>query len=125
MDYGKYRYEQTKRVKEQHKHQVTAKLKEIRLRPLIEQHDYEVKLHQARDFLEKRYKVRLSMRFRGREIVHKNRGIGLLNKFLEDLKDCGAQESPMKTLGKLLLLTIGPTAKQKAKKKEKEKGKEK
>lgn len=117
MDYGKYRYEQTKRLKESHKNQTTVKLKEIRLRPNIDQHDYLVKVHQAQEFLNKRYKVRLSMRFRGRENVHKNLGIELINKFAEDVKDSGVLESSLKHLGKIIFANIGPISKNKGQKK--------
>lgn len=116
MDYGKYRYEQTKREREAHKKQHGGKLKEVRIRPLIEPHDYQVKLTQAKDFLDKKFKVKLSMFFRGREIVHRNTGIELLNKFINDLKDFGAVESPLKILGKLVLVTLGPVSKHTIKK---------
>ena len=116
MDYGKYMYEQTKREKESHKGQHSGRLKEIRIRPRIEEHDYQVKLQQAIDFLNKRSKVKLSMFFRGREIVHLDLGMKLLNKFIADLKEYGAVESPLKKLGKLVLVTLGPVAKRKPKK---------
>lgn len=115
MDYGKYRYEQTKREKEAHKKQHGGKLKEIRIRPRIEPHDYNVKLLQAQDFLTEKNKIKLSMFFRGREIVHRNQGIELLTRFINDLKDYGAIESPMKFLGKLVLVTLGPISKHAAK----------
>lgn len=115
MDYGKYRYEQTKRIREAHKHQTTIKLKEIRLRPNIETHDFETKLHHAQEFLEKRYKIRVSIFFRGRENLHKERGKEIINKFVEDLKDYGTPESPPKALGKMIIVNIGPTGKPKKK----------
>lgn len=110
MDYGKYRYEQTKRERETHKKQQGGKLKEIRIRPVIEPHDYHVKLEQAKEFLVKKNKVKLSMFFRGREIVHRNAGMNLLNKFINDLSGYGAVESPPKFLGKLVLITLGPVS---------------
>lgn len=116
MDFGKYRYEQTKREKEAHKKQHSGKLKEIRIRPHIEPHDYNVKLEQARDFLHKKYKIKLSMFFRGREIVHRNAGMELLNKFINDLYEYGAVESPPKFLGKLVLITLGPVSRHSNKK---------
>lgn len=116
MDYGKYRYEQTKREHEAHKKQHAGKLKEIRIRPVIEHHDYLVKLEQAKEFLEKKDKVKLSMFFRGREILHRDAGMELLNKFVVDLADFGAVESPPKTLGKLVLVTLGPISKHSMKK---------
>ena len=116
MDYGKYMYEQTKREKESHKRQHSGRLKEVRIRPRIEEHDYQVKLQQAIDFLGKRSKLKLSMFFRGREIVHLDLGIQLLKKFIDDLKDYGAVETPLKKLGKLLLVTLGPISTGKTKK---------
>lgn len=116
MDYGKYRYEQTKREKEAHKKQHSGKLKEIRIGPHIEPHDYQVKLTQAKDFLEKKYKIKLSMFFKGREIVHRDAGIDLLNRFINDLKDYGAIESPIKMIGKTAIVIIGPISKHTAKK---------
>jgi translation initiation factor IF-3 len=120
MDYGKYRYEQTKRERETHKKHQSGKLKEIRIRPFIEHHDYNVKLEQAKEFLHKKCKVKLSMFFRGREIVHKDSGMDLLNKFVDDLKEFGAVESPPKTLGKLVLVTLGPVSSKHAAKKKDE-----
>lgn len=116
MDYGKYRYEQTKRERETHKKHQSGKLKEIRIRPVIEPHDYMVKLEQAKEFLHKKCKVKLSMFFRGREILHRDSGMGLLKKFINDLSDFGAVESPPKTLGKLVLVTLGPVSRHTAKK---------
>jgi translation initiation factor IF-3 len=120
MDYGKYRYEQTKREKETHKKHQSGKLKELRIRPFIEHHDYNVKLEQAKDFLHKKCKVKLSMFFRGREIVHKNSGMEVLNKFINDLNEFGAVESPPKTLGKMVLVTLGPVSSKHTPKKKEE-----
>ncbi len=124
MDYGKYRYEQTKREKETHKKHQSGKLKELRIRPFIEQHDYNVKLEQAKEFLHKKCKVKLSMFFRGREIVHKDSGMDVLNKFINDLSEFGAVESPPKTLGKMVLVTLGPISSKHAASKKKEEGEE-
>lgn len=120
MDYGKYRYEQTKRERETHKKHQSGKLKELRIRPFIEHHDFNVKLEQAREFLHKKCKVKLSMFFRGREIVHRDSGMQVLNKFIADLSDCGAVESPPKFLGKLVLVTLGPVSKHVVKKTQEE-----
>lgn len=111
MDYGKYRYEQTKREKESQKHQHSSKLKEIRLRPTIEEHDYTVKLNQAKEFLSKKHKVKLCLKFRGREIVYLDAGKKLLERFISELADFGAPESDPKTLGKMVLVTLGPVSK--------------
>jgi translation initiation factor IF-3 len=91
MDYGKYKYEQRKKShtgKKVHH----AKLKEVRLRPKTEQHDYEVKLRHAKEFLEKGDKVQICLMFRGREMVHKDRGEALLQRFINDLQDLAKVE---------------------------------
>ena len=116
MDYGKYKYEQSKREKEALKKHHNAKLKEIRIRPHIDEHDYQTKLQHAKEFLEHRDKVKVSMFFRGREIIHHDKGMVIIKKFIDDLKDYGAIESYPRKLGKLLLATVGPVSKTKSKK---------
>ena len=91
MDYGKYKYEQRKKSHSGKKvHH--AKLKEVRLRPKTEQHDYEVKLRHAKEFLAKGDKVQICLMFRGREMVHKDRGEALLQRFINDLQDLAKVE---------------------------------
>jgi translation initiation factor IF-3 len=91
MDYGKYKYEQRKKSHSGKKvHH--ARLKEVRLRPKTEQHDYEVKLRHAKEFLAKGDKVQLCLMFRGREMVHKDRGEALLQRFINDLQDLAKVE---------------------------------
>jgi len=91
MDYGKFKYEQRKKTHSGKKvHH--AKLKEVRLRPKTEQHDYEVKLRHAKEFLAKGDKVQLCLMFRGREMVHKDRGEALLQRFITDLQDMAKVE---------------------------------
>ena len=91
MDYGKFKYEQRKKTHSGKKvHH--AKLKEVRLRPKTEQHDYEVKLRHAKEFLAKGDKVQICLMFRGREIVHKDRGEALLSRFIADLADLAKVE---------------------------------
>lgn len=109
MDYGKFRYEQTKKVKEAKKKQQTFKVKEIKIRPTIEQHDYETKLKHGQTFLEKGYKLKITLVFQGRELAHKNLGINTLEKFIEDLKDYGAVEMRPKELGRMIVTVIGPS----------------
>ena len=91
MDYGKFKYEQRKK---QHSGKKVhhARLKEVRLRPKTEQHDYEVKLRHAKEFLEKGDKVQICLMFRGREMVHKDRGEALLQRFINDLQDLAKVE---------------------------------
>ena len=91
MDYGKYKYEQRKKSHSGKKvHH--ARLKEVRLRPKTEQHDYEVKLRHAKEFLSKGDKVQICLMFRGREMVHKDRGEALLSRFIADLADLAKVE---------------------------------
>ena len=91
MDYGKFKYEQRKK---QHSGKKVhhARLKEVRLRPKTEQHDYEVKLRHAKEFLAKGDKVQICLMFRGREMVHKDRGEALLQRFITDLQDLAKVE---------------------------------
>ena len=92
MDYGKFKYEQRKKTSHSGKKVHHAKLKEVRLRPKTEQHDYEVKLRHAKEFLEKGDKVQICLMFRGREMVHKDRGEKLLQRFITDLADLAKVE---------------------------------
>jgi translation initiation factor IF-3 len=90
MDFGKYKYEQRKKHTGHKVHH--ARLKEVRLRPKTEEHDYEVKLRHAKEFLAKGDKVQICLMFRGREIVHKDRGEALLQRFITDLADLAKVE---------------------------------
>ena len=88
MDYGKYRYEQQKKAKEQRKKQAgQGELKEVRFRPRTDDHDYDFKLKHAREFLEKGNKVKAWVQFRGRDIIYKDQGLDMLERFTEDLAD--------------------------------------
>ena len=85
MDFAKYKYEQEKREREVKKHQKQAQLKEIRISPRIDNHDYEIKVKHIKEFLEKKHKVRVRMFFRGREISHKDIGNRIIEKLLQDM----------------------------------------
>lgn len=93
MDYGKYRYQQSKRAKESKKHQHTVTLKEIKYRPKISDHDFDFKTNHVRDFLKAGNKVKLTIMFRGREMAHPEFGRDLLGRVVEDVKDL-CQEMP-------------------------------
>ena len=108
MDFGKYRYEQTRKDREARKHQHVIKIKEVRLHPNVEQHDYDVKLRQTINFLQKGYKVKLGVFFRGRELLHHELGAELVKKFTEDIKEFGAVESEAKMMGKNLGVVLAP-----------------
>lgn len=108
IDFEKYKYEQEKREKEFKKHQKQAQIKEVRLRPAIDSHDYEVKLNHIKAFLEKRHKVRVRMWFRGREIEHKDIGNKIIDKLLKDTETVGRVDREPHMLGKNLVLILSP-----------------
>ena len=115
IDYGKYRYDQTKREKESKKAQVQIKVKEVKLKPNIDTHDFEVKLKRARDFLEKGNKVKVTCMFRGREMAHPEVGRRVVEKMVSALEDISMSEAPAKRMGRSLILVLAPTATAKAK----------
>ena len=109
MDYGKYKYEQQKKEKEQRKNQKTIEVKEIRFSPTIDDHDFNTKLRQGRKFLEKdRDKVKATIRFRGRAITHKDIGREVLERFAEETKDVGDIEQKPKMDGRSMFLMMAP-----------------
>ena len=110
MDYGKYRYEQQKKEKEARKKQTTIKVKEVRLSPGIEEHDFNTKLRNARKFLEKGDKVKASVRFRGRAITHKELGQKVLERMAEECKDVAQVETKPKMEGRSMFLMLAPLA---------------
>lgn len=114
MDFGKYRYEQSKKDKEAKKKQHVIKMKEVKLRPNIEEHDYSVKLKRAQDFLNKGCKVKITMMFRGREITHMDIGRKILARLTKDLEGVGTVDAPGKVMGRILVMTL-TAAKQKTK----------
>lgn len=107
MDFGKYQYEKSKKMKEGKKKQHTVQVKEIRLRPKTDSHDLETKLKQARKFLEQKNKVKFTVMFRGRELAYKEMGKELLDKVVEELSDVGFPESPAKLEGRRMSLLMG------------------
>lgn len=111
IDYGKLRYHQAKKEKESKKAQVQIKVKEIKLKPNIDTHDLQTKLKHARDFLLKGNKVRVSIMFRGREMLHIDLGEKVVQQFCVDLSDISALESPPKMLGRTMSTVIAPTGK--------------
>lgn len=108
MDYGKFRYEQQKKASEARKKQKTVDVKEIKLRPTTEEHDYHVKLKNARRFLEKGDKVKVSLRFRGREMAHQDLARDILERFRDDLADIGKLELAPKMEGRQMLMIVVP-----------------
>ena len=108
MDYGKYRYEQQKREKESRKKQKTFDIKEVKLRPGIEEHDFNVKFKNAVRFLEDGDKVKVTIMFRGRELSHPELGEVLLNKMAAQLKELAVVERQPKLEGKNMIMIVAP-----------------
>ena len=108
LDFGKYRFEQSKKIKEAKKKQKIILTKEIRLRPKIEEHDYNTKLKQAIGFLEKGYKVKLSIRFKGRELAHTDIGKEIIEKFINDVSEYGTPDFKPKFESRVFVTVISP-----------------
>lgn len=108
IDFGKWKFEQQKKKKDQAKNQHTIKVKEIKLRPKIGQHDYEMKRNHAQQFLEKGDKVKVSLRFRGREITHPELGMRLMQQIAKDVEAVGVVETPPKMEGRQIIMVMGP-----------------
>ncbi|MFC5464359.1 translation initiation factor IF-3 [Lederbergia graminis] len=108
MDYGKHRFELQKKEKEARKNQKVINLKEVRLSPTIDEHDFNTKLRNGRKFLEKGDKVKASIRFRGRAITHKEIGQRVLNRFAEECADLSTIESHPKMDGRSMFLVLAP-----------------
>lgn len=114
MNYGKYKFEQAKKEKEAKKKQKTFELKEIRITPNIEQHDFEFKVKNARKFLEDGNKVKITVRFRGRELNYVKLGEDNLNKFSEALSDIASPEKKAVLEGKNMFIILAKKADTKA-----------
>ena len=108
IDYGKFQYEQSKKVKQNAKPQLKVKVKEVKVRPNIDTHDLNVKIKQARTFLEKGFRVRLSCFFRGREMMFKDQGFDVLNNMIEQLSDCSSTDAQPKMAGRICAVNLSP-----------------
>ena len=108
MDYGKYRYEQTVKMKEARKKQSVVQYKEMKMRPKIDRHDYEIKRKHIIRFLESGYKVKVTIMFRGREMSHTELGRNLLDQLAEELQDLGVVESNPKLDGRNMQMVMAP-----------------
>ena len=111
MDYGKYRFEQSKREKEAKKNQHTVEIKEIRLSLNIDTHDFETKVNHAKRFLESGNKVKVSIRFRGRQMAHPENGLVTMSKFSEACQEFSSVEKPAKLEGRSMLMFLAPKTK--------------
>nr|WP_255697223.1 translation initiation factor IF-3 [Sinirhodobacter sp. WL0062] len=108
MDYGKFKYEQQKREAEARKKQHIIEIKEVKFRPGTDTHDYEVKMRSVMKFLEGGDKVKITLRFRGREMAHQQLGLELLNRVKDDVGDAGKIESMPKLEGRQMIMMIAP-----------------
>jgi translation initiation factor IF-3 len=108
MDYGKYKYQQAKRSQEAKKRQKVIQLKEIKMRPKTEEHDYQFKLRHAQRFLEEGNKVKVTLLFRGREMDHVQLGQRLLDRIITDCKDVSTVEQHSRMEGQTLSLILAP-----------------
>lgn len=108
MDYGKYRYQQSKKLQDARKSQTTIQIKEIRLRPKTEEHDLEVKIRHIKKFLQQNDKVKITMMFRGREIAYSDLGRKIMETIRDALDEVGAVEMQPKLEGRNMIMIVVP-----------------
>ena len=108
LDYGKYLFEQKKKTQGAKKKQKTIQVKEIKFRPLIEIGDYEVKVNKIRDFIDQGNKVKISLRYRGREMRHVELGHELLKRVLTDIEEISSVEQEVQFEGRQLITVVAP-----------------
>ena len=111
MDFGKFKYETQKKEAEARKKQKIIEIKEVKFRPNTDTHDYEVKMRNVYKFIENGDKVKITMRFRGREMAHQELGRELLLRVAEDTKEMGKVENMPKMEGRQMIMLIGPLPK--------------
>lgn len=109
LDLGKYKYQAQKKASEQRKKQKTQEVKEIKMRPNIDTHDYDVKMRSVRKFLEEGDKVKLTMRFRGREMAHQELGLEVLMKARDEIAEISKVEAAPKMEGRQMMMVVAPT----------------
>lgn len=111
MDYGRFKYEEKKKANDAKKKQVVVKVKEVKLRPKTEEHDYETKVRHVKEFIEEGNKAKITIMFRGREITHRNLGTQILDDVVADLKEIAVVEQPPRLEGKQMFMILGPNSK--------------
>ncbi len=111
MDYGKFKYETQKKKQEAKKRQTIIQIKEIKLHPKTDEHDYQTKVNHIRRFIENGDRCKVTIFFRGREIVHKDRGQSMLDKVVEDTKDIAKVEQEARAEGRTLFMMLVPQPK--------------
>ena len=110
MDYGKYKYEQEKKRREAKKHQAVVLVKEVKLRPTTDEHDLQTKLKHVKRFLQDGNKAKLTVKFRGREMAHRDLGEALLKKLIAEIGDAAKIDQPPKFEGKMLSAVLAPNS---------------
>lgn len=110
IDYGKFKYEQKKKAQEARKHQAVVVVKEVKLRPKTDSHDFDFKANNARRFLEEGHKVKATVVFRGREMTHQDIGLEHLNRLAERLQDIGIIEQTPRMEGRTMSMYVAPKA---------------
>jgi translation initiation factor IF-3 len=108
MDFGKYKYEQSKKLQESKKKATVILVKEVKIRPKTEEHDYQFKLRNIRKFLGQKNKTKVSLMFRGREIAYANLARGLLERIAQDVEDVGVVEQMPKLEGRNMIMILAP-----------------
>src|SRR5215469_9127261 len=108
MDFGKFKYEQQKKAAEARKKQKVIEIKEIKMRPTIDDHDYDVKMRSMRRFFDEGDKVKVTLRFRGREMAHMNLGMELLGRIQKDVDPIAKVEQSPKTEGRQMMMVLAP-----------------
>lgn len=108
LDYGKYKYEAQKRANEARKKQKTIEVKEIKFRPNIDEHDYQVKMRNVNKFLSGGDKVKVTLRFRGREMAHQELGANVLKRVREETDEIAKVEAMPKMEGRQMVMVLGP-----------------
>ncbi|KPK42980.1 MAG: translation initiation factor IF-3 [Omnitrophica WOR_2 bacterium SM23_29] len=108
MDFSKFKYDQEKKEREARKHQMRIHLKEVRMKPNIDEHDYQVKLRQAINFLNKKDKVKVSLFFRGRQMEHMDLGRRVLDRFINDTQQAGRIEREPALEGRIISVVLAP-----------------
>jgi translation initiation factor IF-3 len=113
MDYGRFKYHQAKKAQEAKKHQTVILMKEVKIRPKTEEHDFLVKAKKIREFLAEGDKVKVTVMFRGREVTLPERGMEQLNRLLANLEDAAKVEQPARMEGRTMSMLLAPLAKSK------------
>src|SRR5690606_27221095 len=108
LDYGKFKYQEQKKAAEARKHQKIVEVKEIKMRPSIDDHDYDVKMRSIKRFFDEGDKVKITLRFRGREMAHQHIGYDLLQRVKADLGDLAKVEAEPRLEGRQMVMVLAP-----------------